>query len=197
MRIPRTTNLQPPTANLQFRARRSPLRRWAFDVGCSLFAVFQRSGWAGLALFPFTSAAEPANPAPLTPPLPDVGLSLVRVFGALALVLAIFLGGVWLFRNWQRLVIQGGRAPRLNVLEVRSLGGRHVLYVVGYQQSIFSQGTLGYSAAAAGFIGVPGALLLILLSSRVGAVAGRFGPLGQGADGARGAGRPSRAGHDP
>ena len=50
------------------------------------------------------------------------------------------------------------------------------LYVVGYQQSIFSQGTLGYSAAAAGFIGVPGALLLILLSSRVGAVAGRFGP---------------------
>jgi len=102
-----------------------------------LFAVFQRSGWAGLALFPFTSAAEPANPAPLTPPLPDVGLSLVRVFGALALVLAIFLGGVWLFRNWQRLVIQGGRAPRLNVLEVRSLGGRHVLYVVGYQQERF------------------------------------------------------------
>jgi EmrB/QacA subfamily drug resistance transporter len=50
------------------------------------------------------------------------------------------------------------------------------LYVVGYQQSIFSQGTLGYSAAAAGFIGTPGALLLILLSSRVGAVSARLGP---------------------
>ena len=33
------------------------------------------------------------------------------------------------------------------------------LYVVGYQQSIFSQGTLEYSAAAAGLIGVPGAPL--------------------------------------
>jgi EmrB/QacA subfamily drug resistance transporter len=50
------------------------------------------------------------------------------------------------------------------------------LYVVGYQQSIFSQGTLEYSAAAAGFIGVPGALLLILLSSRVGTLSARIGP---------------------
>ena len=50
------------------------------------------------------------------------------------------------------------------------------LYVVGYQQSIFSQGTLGYSAAAAGFIGTPGALLLILLSSRVGVLSARIGP---------------------
>ena len=50
------------------------------------------------------------------------------------------------------------------------------LYVVGYQQAIFSQGTLGYSAPAAGFIGVPGALLLVLLSSRVGTLAGRLGP---------------------
>jgi len=50
------------------------------------------------------------------------------------------------------------------------------LYVVGYQQSIFSQGTLGYSAAAAGFIGVPGAMLLVLLSSRVGSMGARLGP---------------------
>jgi EmrB/QacA subfamily drug resistance transporter len=50
------------------------------------------------------------------------------------------------------------------------------LYVVGYQQSIFSQGTLSYSAAAAGFIGVPGALLLVLLSSRMGSLCTRLGP---------------------
>src|ERR1035437_3207735 len=50
------------------------------------------------------------------------------------------------------------------------------LYVVGYQQSIFSQGTLGYSAAAAGFIGVPGAFLLVILSSRVGTLGARLGP---------------------
>jgi EmrB/QacA subfamily drug resistance transporter len=50
------------------------------------------------------------------------------------------------------------------------------LYVVGYQQSIFSQGTLAYSAAAAGFIGAPGALLLMILSSRVGTLGARLGP---------------------
>jgi len=49
------------------------------------------------------------------------------------------------------------------------------LYVSGYQQSIFSQGTLGYSAAAAGIIGVPGALLLVLFSPRAGGLTGRFG----------------------
>ncbi len=68
---------------------------------------------------------------------PDVGVSLIRVLGALALVLGIFLGGVWLFRNWQRLALQRGRAPKLNVLEVRSLGGRHALYVVAYEQERF------------------------------------------------------------
>jgi len=77
-----------------------------------------------------------ANPG-LTNSLPDVGLSLVRVLGALALVLAIFLGGVWLFRNWQRLAIRRGHAPKLNVLEVRSLGGRHALYVVAYENERF------------------------------------------------------------
>lgn len=73
----------------------------------------------------------------LNGPLPDVGLSLLRVLGALAVVLALFLGGVWLFRNWQRLTLQRGRAPKLNVIEVRSLGGRHALYVVGYEQERF------------------------------------------------------------
>ena len=35
---------------------------------------------------------------PLTVPnLPDAGLSLLRVFGALALVIGVFLGGAWLF----------------------------------------------------------------------------------------------------
>jgi len=50
------------------------------------------------------------------------------------------------------------------------------LYVVGYQQSIFTQGTLQYTAAAAGLIGLPGALLLMLLSSRVGTLGARYGP---------------------
>ena len=100
------------------------------DVRCWMFSVFTFSACAAL-------AAETPAAASTPPPLPDMGPSLLRVFGALALVLAIFLGGVWLYRNWQRLVIRRGRAPRLNVLEVRSLGGRHALYVVGYQDERF------------------------------------------------------------
>jgi flagellar biogenesis protein FliO len=75
---------------------------------------------------------------PLTVPnLPDAGLSLLRVFGALALVIGVFLGGAWLFKNWQRLATQRGRAPKLNILETRSLGGRHSVSVIGYEQERF------------------------------------------------------------
>lgn len=75
---------------------------------------------------------------PLTAPvLPDAGLSLLRVFGSLALVVGLFLGGVWCFRNWQRLAVYRGRTPKLNVLEVRSLGGRQALYLVGCEQQRF------------------------------------------------------------
>ena len=66
--------------------------------------------------------------------LPDMGASMLRVGGALVLVIAIFLGGVWLFKNWQRLTLRQGAAPKLNVLEVRSLGQRQAIYVVGYEQ---------------------------------------------------------------
>jgi flagellar biogenesis protein FliO len=60
--------------------------------------------------------------------------SVLRMGGALALVVGLFLGGVWLFKNWQRLGIRKGAAPKLNVLEVKSLGQRHAIYVIGYQQ---------------------------------------------------------------
>jgi flagellar biogenesis protein FliO len=66
--------------------------------------------------------------------LPDAGYSVLRVFGAMIVVIAIFFGGIWLFRNWQRFALRKGGAPRLNVIEVRSLGQRHALYVVGYDQ---------------------------------------------------------------
>ena len=66
--------------------------------------------------------------------LPEAGFSVVRVLGALVLVLALFLGGVWVFKLLQQLFLQKGRLAKLNVLEVRSLGNRHALYVVGYEQ---------------------------------------------------------------
>jgi flagellar biogenesis protein FliO len=80
------------------------------------------------------SYGQTTNVTAVDPVLPGVSFSLFRLFGALALVVALFLGGVWLFRNWQRLVIHKGKSPKLNIIEVKSLGPRHAIYVVGYEQ---------------------------------------------------------------
>lgn len=82
-------------------------------------------------------AVAPAAPAPQE----SLAWSLFRVFGALALVLGLFLAGVWFFRNWQDLLVRKGRAPRLNVLEARSLGSRQAIYVVGYENQRFLIGS--------------------------------------------------------
>jgi EmrB/QacA subfamily drug resistance transporter len=68
------------------------------------------------------------------------------------------------------------RSRNFSVTNISTMLIYGALYVVAYQQAIFSQGTLGYSPAAAGFIGTPGALLLIFLSSRIGSLGVRFGP---------------------
>jgi flagellar biogenesis protein FliO len=81
--------------------------------------------------------AAPAESAAVHVETPSLVFSLVRVVGALALVFALFLAGVWLFRNWQRLAGHRGQTPKLNVLEVKSLGARHALYVIGYEQQRF------------------------------------------------------------
>jgi flagellar biogenesis protein FliO len=89
----------------------------------------------GFPVFAQTNALTLAsNPALSTP---DLGVSLLRVMGALVLVLGLFFAGVWMIKNWQRLAVQRGRAPKLNVLEIRSLGGRQAIYVVGYEQERF------------------------------------------------------------
>ncbi len=75
------------------------------------------------------------------PSLPETGPSLLRVLGALSLVLGLFLGGVWLVRNGRFSSFTGGRAARLNVLETRSLGARQALHVVGYGAERFLIGS--------------------------------------------------------
>ena len=100
------------------------------------FLVFQ------IAVLGWLSTGWPARAQPVAGPMvpvpaPSLLASLVRVTGALALVFALFLAAIWLFRNWQRLTLQKGKAPKLHVLEVRSLGPRHALYVVGYEQQRF------------------------------------------------------------
>jgi flagellar biogenesis protein FliO len=91
-----------------------------------------------LALLTFAAApaalAQATNTLTLHSDLPEVGLSAIRALGALALVLAVFFGGIWLFRNGQRLAWRKTGAPRLAILESRPLGNRFALYVVGYEQ---------------------------------------------------------------
>lgn len=97
-------------------------------AGCLFFATL---------VSPLLLTAAPlfsTNLPPIRPALPDASFSVIRVFGALTLVLGLFLAGVWLFKNWQRLTLQRGRSSQLQIIEVKALGGKHALYVVGYQQ---------------------------------------------------------------
>ncbi len=50
------------------------------------------------------------------------------------------------------------------------------LYVIGYFFTLFMQGTLGYTAGAAGLTFIPSGLFLVFFSSRFGALAGKRGP---------------------
>ena len=49
------------------------------------------------------------------------------------------------------------------------------LYVTGFYNAVVFQGVLGYTALAAGIIGVPQGIMLAVLSTRIGTVAGRIG----------------------
>jgi flagellar biogenesis protein FliO len=62
---------------------------------------------------------------------------LIKMIGALAVVFAALFFGVWLFKNWQTVLNRRGVSPKLRVLEVKSLGARQALYVVGYERQRF------------------------------------------------------------
>lgn len=90
----------------------------------------------GVVLFFHASRAfaQATNVLTLHSDLPSVGISAIRSVSALAIVLAVFFGGLWLFRNGQRLAWRKNGAPKLTILESRSLGSRFAIYVVGYEQ---------------------------------------------------------------
>ena len=88
-----------------------------------------------LILSPVSAAwAQSTNKLTLHTDLPDLGVSAIRIIAALAIVLAVFFAGVWLFRNGQRLAWRKTGAPKLAILETRPLGNRFALYVVGYER---------------------------------------------------------------
>jgi flagellar biogenesis protein FliO len=122
-----TSNFSLRTSHLPLTQRLAakPMLKFGLLI-CLFFFALSARAQTNLAFAPLMAPSQP-NPY----------ASFLRVMGALALVIGIFLAGVWLFKNWQRLAVQRGRGPKLNILETRSLGGRHALYVVGYEQQRF------------------------------------------------------------
>jgi flagellar biosynthetic protein FliO len=59
--------------------------------------------------------------------------SVFRMLGSLALVIAVFFGAAWLFKNGIRFRNLPASQRKLQVLEARSLGPRQAVYVVGYE----------------------------------------------------------------
>lgn len=88
---------------------------------------------AGLTLAANSAAAENAVAASSALAPVDMGGAVLRMLGAFVFVVAIFLAGVWLYRNFARFG-RVGAAPKLAILETRPLGNRHVLFVVAYEQ---------------------------------------------------------------
>ncbi len=68
------------------------------------------------------------------------------------------------------------RSRNFTVTNISTLVIYGALYVTFYYLGLFQQGTLGYTAAAAGAGGIPGSLFLIFLSRRFGTLAARYGP---------------------
>ncbi len=68
------------------------------------------------------------------------------------------------------------RRRRFATINLSTLLIYGALYTVVYVQALFLIGVVGYSATAAGIIGLPTGILLTVMSTRVGALAGRYGP---------------------
>ncbi len=84
---------------------------------------------------------------------------------------------IWMARAPHPLIpLRLFRSRNFSVTNISTFLIYGALYVTGYYVGLFQQGTLGYTAAAAGIAGVPGFLFMIFGSSRVGGLAGRLGP---------------------
>ena len=66
--------------------------------------------------------------------MPSMGVAVFRMVGSLAVVIAIFFVGAWMFRNMHRWKATGMNHRKLQVLEAKSLGPRQAVYVVAYEQ---------------------------------------------------------------
>ncbi len=116
------------------KSKHRPHRPVMLRLVCATALAAMSSGFAATATNTLSGSLSSSS-------LPDAGPSLLRVLGALALVLGLFLGGAWLVRNGRFSVFGPSRSARLNLLETRSLGGRQALHVVAYGQERFLIGS--------------------------------------------------------
>ena len=82
----------------------------------------------------FTVAAENAPSIAVVPAVPSMGAAIFRMIGSLAVVIALFFAGAWLYRNLHRFKAGQSNLRKLQVLEGKSVGPRQALYVVAYEQ---------------------------------------------------------------
>ena len=62
---------------------------------------------------------------------------MIRIVGALMIVMAVLLGGAWWFRKSRLFGLVPVQSSHLSVIETRSLGSRHALHVVEYGSKRF------------------------------------------------------------
>ncbi|MEY3547224.1 MAG: hypothetical protein RLZZ313_1586, partial [Verrucomicrobiota bacterium] len=67
------------------------------------------------------------------PDLSSTAGTLGRMLGALALVFAVLIGALWIYRHWQQFLLQRTPVSGLRVVDVKSLGQRLSVYVVAYR----------------------------------------------------------------
>ena len=99
-------------------------------------------------------------------------------FGILGLGVAAALAFPFLMRRRPDPLVPLGlfRSRDFSVTNLSTLLIYGALYVSFYYIPLFTQSTLGYTAAAAGLVGLPGTIALIAFSPRFGSLAARFGP---------------------
>ncbi len=99
-------------------------------------------------------------------------------FVALAVgVVATIVLPIWMKRAKHPLIpLELFRSRNFTVTNISTLLIYGALYVTFYYVGLFQQGTLGYTAAAAGAAGLPGSLFLIFFSRRFGSLAAKYGP---------------------
>jgi EmrB/QacA subfamily drug resistance transporter len=102
-------------------------------------------------------------------PLGYVGLAIGVIFTVIL--------PIWMIRSTHPLIPPKlFKSRNFTVTNISTFLIYGALYVTFYYLGLFLQGTLGYTAAAAGLAGIPGTIFLIFGSARFGGLASRFGP---------------------